>query len=208
MPKMSDTMEEGVIAAWHKKKGDQVESGDVLADVETDKATMELESYNDGTLLHIAINEQEAVPVNGVIAIIGEEGEDISSLLEDIKTNGAGEASDAEADKKEDSAGEEKSEADSAEDIDTSSINATVVSMPKMSDTMEEGTIAAWHKKEGDQVESGDVLAEVETDKATMELESYHDGTLLYIGVKEGDAVPVDAVIAVIGEEGADVDTL
>lgn len=81
MPKMSDTMEEGVIAAWLKKEGDTVKSGDILAEVETDKATMELEAYEDGTLLHIGVREQEAAPINGVIAIIGEKGEDIDALL-------------------------------------------------------------------------------------------------------------------------------
>ena len=75
---------------------------------------------------------------------------------------------------------------------------ADVIKMPKMSDTMTEGVLAKWHKKVGDKVKSGDVLAEVETDKATMDMESYWDGTLLYIGVKEGEAVPVDAIMAVI----------
>src|SRR4051812_15387702 len=81
---------------------------------------------------------------------------------------------------------------------------AEVVKMPKMSDTMTEGVLAKWHKKVGDKVKSGDVLAEVETDKATMDFESYQDGTLLYIGIEEGTAAPVDAVIAVIGKEGED----
>ncbi len=202
MPKMSDTMEEGVIASWQVKVGDKVESGDILAEVETDKATMELESYQDGVLLHIGVQEKDAVPVNGVIAIIGDEGEDISKLLKEIENEGEGGGSSAEEEAA--PAKEEKKEAKSAEKIDVSDIKATVVAMPKMSDTMQEGTIAAWHKKVGDKVESGDILAEVETDKATMELEAYEDGTLLYIGVEEGDAVPVDAVIAVIGEKGAD----
>src|SRR5690554_7825128 len=82
---------------------------------------------------------------------------------------------------------------------------AEVVKMPKMSDTMEEGVIASWLVKVGDKVSSGDILAEVETDKATMELESYEDGVLLYIGVKEGDGVPVDGVIAIIGEKDEDI---
>src|SRR6201990_1064487 len=81
---------------------------------------------------------------------------------------------------------------------------AEVVKMPKMSDTMTEGVLAKWHKKVGDKVKSGDVLAEIETDKATMDFESYQDGTLLYIGVEEGKAVPVDAVIAVLGAAGED----
>src|SRR6218665_1216330 len=81
---------------------------------------------------------------------------------------------------------------------------AEAVKMPKMSDTMTEGVLAKWHKKVGDKVKSGDVLAEVETDKATMDMESYWDGTLLYVGVEEGQAVPVDAIMAVIGKEGED----
>lgn len=197
MPKMSDTMEEGVIASWLKKVGDQVSSGDILAEVETDKATMELESYEDGTLLYIGIKEKESVRVDGIIAIIGEKGEDYTALLEE---------SPVVADKIETSENPEVSAP--KESIDTSSINATVIRMPKMSDTMEEGVIASWLKKVGDKISSGDILAEVETDKATMELESYEDGELLYIGHKTGESVPVDGVLAIIGEKGADYETL
>lgn len=204
MPKMSDTMEEGVIASWQKKVGDKVEAGDILAEVETDKATMELEAYEDGVLLHIAADDQESVPVDGVIAIIGEEGENIDELLKQIegKSDGA---------KKEHATSEIKEEEEKKTDegeIDTSDIDAAIVTMPKMSDTMEEGVIASWQKKVGDKVESGDILAEVETDKATMELESYEDGTLLYTAVEAGDSVPVDDVIAIIGEEGEDFEKL
>jgi pyruvate dehydrogenase E2 component (dihydrolipoamide acetyltransferase) len=209
MPKMSDTMEEGVIASWLKKVGDEVQSGDILAEVETDKATMELESYEDGVLLHIGVEEKSSVPVDAVIAVIGEKGENIDDLLKNTDNGSDAEQNSSSEDKdnaKEDTATATSSEAE--EPVDTSSINATVITMPKMSDTMEEGTIAAWHKKVGDEVSSGDILAEVETDKATMELESYEDGTLLYIGVDAGDAVPVDAVLAVIGEKGADYESL
>lgn len=212
MPKMSDTMEEGVIASWLVKEGDEVSSGDILAEVETDKATMELESYEDGVILHIGIKEGDAVPVDGVIAIIGEKGEDIDGLLKEIENGGDSDKSEKSDDKKEseekDDSGDKKSEKDSGEEIDASDVNATLITMPKMSDTMEEGVIASWLKKEGDKVEAGDILAEVETDKATMELEAYEDGTLLYIGIKEGDAAPIDGVIAVIGEEGADYEKL
>ena len=214
MPKMSDTMEEGVIASWQKKVGDEVKSGDILAEVETDKATMELESYENGVLLYVGVKEQEAVPVDGVIAIIGEKGENIDDLIKSVK---AGDSSKAEEKKGKDSGSGENGREESkkakpdegeegadAEEIDTSDINATVVTMPRMSDTMEEGVISSWQKKVGDQVKSGDVLAEVETDKATMELEAYEDGVLLYVGVEEGNSVPVDGVIAVIGEKGAD----
>ncbi|MEP0987685.1 pyruvate dehydrogenase complex dihydrolipoamide acetyltransferase [Ekhidna sp.] len=200
MPKMSDTMEEGVIASWLKKEGDEVSSGDVLAEVETDKATMELESYQDGVLLHIGVKEKESVPVDGILAVIGEKGEDYKHLLE--------ESSNGQSDEDKEEAKEEKSEKKPAEKIDTSSINASIIRMPKMSDTMEEGVIASWIKNKGDKVESGDILAEVETDKATMELEAYEDGTLLYTAVEAGSGVPVDGVIAIIGEEGADYEAL
>ncbi|MEQ9467526.1 MAG: pyruvate dehydrogenase complex dihydrolipoamide acetyltransferase [Ekhidna sp.] len=202
MPKMSDTMEEGVIASWLKKEGDEVSSGDVLAEVETDKATMELESYQDGVLLYIGVKEKESVPVDGILAVIGEKGEDYKHLLEEA-SNGQSKEKPAEApaeDNPSKSSGEKK--------IDTSSIKASIIRMPKMSDTMEEGVIASWLKKKGDKVESGDILAEVETDKATMELEAYEDGTLLYTAVEAGSGVPVDGIIAIIGEEGADYEAL
>ena len=213
MPKMSDTMEEGVIAAWLKKVGDEVKAGDILAEVETDKATMELESYDEGVLLHIGVQEQDAVPVDGVIAIIGEKGENIDDLLKEIKNGGGAEDEKPASDKgdeedKKASKEEDKPKASEEEEIDTSDINATLITMPKMSDTMQEGVIAAWLKKEGDEVKSGDILAEVETDKATMELESYEDGILLHIGVGEGESVDIDGVIAVIGEKGADYESL
>lgn len=199
MPKMSDTMTEGVIASWLKKVGDQVSSGDILAEVETDKATMELESYEDGTILYIGVQEKEAAPVDGIIAIIGKEGEDYKALLE-----GDSQAVTV----KEDTEVEKTKEVAPVEAVDTSGIHATVVRMPKMSDTMTEGVIASWLKNVGDSVSSGDILAEVETDKATMELESYEDGTLLYIGPKAGESIAVEGVIAIIGEKGADYETL
>ena len=202
MPKMSDTMEEGVIASWLKKEGDEVSSGDILAEVETDKATMELESYQDGFLLYVGVKEKESVPVDGILAVIGEKGEDFKSLLEESSsTNGSVAASESAP------VAEAAPSSDSAP-IDTSNINASVIRMPKMSDTMEEGVIASWLKKVGDAVESGDILAEVETDKATMELEAYEDGTLLYTAVDAGNGVAVDGVIAIIGEEGADYNAL
>jgi pyruvate dehydrogenase E2 component (dihydrolipoamide acetyltransferase) len=205
MPKMSDTMEEGVIASWLKKVGDTVKPGDILAEVETDKATMELESYDEGVLLYIGVQEKDSVPVNGVIAIIGEKGEAYEHLLNGSSAKPETKSEDSKPATKEPEP--VKSEAP-AEKIDTSSINATVITMPKMSDTMQEGTIATWLKKVGDTVKSGEIIAEVETDKATMELESYEDGTLLYIGVEAGNSVAVDGVIAVIGEKDADYKTL
>jgi pyruvate dehydrogenase E2 component (dihydrolipoamide acetyltransferase) len=199
MPKMSDTMTEGVIAKWHKKVGDQVKSGELMAEIETDKATMDYESFNDGTILYLGAKEGDAVQVDSVLAIIGKKGEDYKALLE-----GAGSTNGKAADKVENT----ETKSSPSEKIDTSGIKAEIVSMPKMSDTMTEGTIAAWHKKVGDSVKSGELLAEVETDKATMEYESYHTGTLLYIGAKAGESVKVDDVLAIIGEKNADWKTL
>ncbi len=208
-------MTEGVIASWLKKEGDKVSSGDILAEVETDKATMELESYEDGTLLYIGPKKGDSVPVDAVIAILGKEGEDIKGLLEEIKGGGqpaakeeAKEEKPAETKPAETKAAVAKEEAPAKASVDVSSIKANIIRMPKMSDTMTEGVLVSWQKKQGDKVKSGDILAEVETDKATMELESYEDGTLLYLGVNEGDSVAVDAIIAIIGEEGANYKAL
>src|SRR5210317_2229459 len=205
MPRLSDTMEEGTVAAWLKKVGDKIEEGDILAEIETDKATMEFESFNEGTLLHIGVQEGETTKVDELLAIIGEEGEDISDLL-----NGGGSASAESGDESSDDSTEDSSSSEEAtEEASSGSVDlpegVIVVTMPRLSDTMEEGTVATWLKKVGDTVEEGDILAEIETDKATMEFESFHQGTLLYIGVEEGSSASVDAVLAIIGEKGTDV---
>ena len=85
---------------------------------------------------------------------------------------------------------------------------AEVINMPRLSDTMEEGTVATWLKKVGDKIEEGDILAEIETDKATMEFESFNEGVLLHIGIEEGKTAPVDTLLAIIGEEGEDISEL
>ncbi len=204
MPKMSDTMVEGVIAKWHKKVGDTVKSGELMAEVETDKATMDYESFNTGTVLYLGAKEGEAIKINDVLAVVGNKGEDFSSML-------AGSQSAAASGGK---TNQPKTETVAAvaqapvSTVDTSGIKAEIVQMPKMSDTMTDGVIAAWHKKVGDTVKSGELLAEVETDKATMEYESYNNGTLLYIGAKEKESVAVNGVLAIIGEKNADWQTL
>lgn len=201
MPRLSDTMEEGTVAAWLKNVGDKVEEGDILAEIETDKATMEFESFNEGVLLHIGIQEGDTAPVDSLLAIIGEEGEDISGLLSgDASANTATEEKEEEA----------KETAAPTTESSTAVIpeGVEVVKMPRLSDTMEEGTVAAWLKQVGDKVEEGDILAEIETDKATMEFESFYSGTLLYVGIKEGESSPVDEVLAIIGPEGTDVDAV
>ena len=200
MPKMSDTMLEGVIANWLKKEGDVIKSGDIIAEVETDKATMELENYEDGTLLYIGVKVGEAVPVDGIIAIVGTPGEDYSALLAAPATSSAPTpivVAEAPA------AAPVAETAVPTPAIDLSGVKAVAVRMPKMSDTMIEGVIAKWLKAVGDVIKNGDIIAEVETDKATMELENYEDGTLLYIGAKEGQGVIVDGIIAIVGEPGA-----
>ena len=208
MPKMSDTMTEGVIAKWHKKVGDTVKSGELMAEIETDKATMDYESFNTGTVLYLGAQEGQAVQVNDVLAIVGNKGEDYKALLEGAGKSGdnGGKSADNKSDQKAgktESAPREEEKA-TATAVDTSGIKAEIVLMPKMSDTMTEGVIAAWHKKIGEPVKSGELLAEVETDKATMEYESYNTGTLLYIGADAGKAVPVNGVLAIIGEKDAD----
>lgn len=201
MPKMSDTMTEGVIAKWHKKVGDSVKSGELMAEIETDKATMDYESFNEGVVLHLGAKEGDAVQVNDVLAVVGKKGEDFKELLaSSSQTETAASGGKTETSQDKDTA--------VAEPIDTSNIKAELVLMPKMSDTMTDGVIAAWHKKVGDTVKSGELMAEVETDKATMEYESYHTGTVLYIGAKEKDSIPVNGVLAIIGEKDADWKTL
>lgn len=202
MPRLSDTMEEGVVAKWLKKVGDTVNEGDILAEIETDKATMEFESFNEGTLLYIGINEGETSKVDTLLAIIGEKGEDISALLE-----GAKEAPNAE-EKENTKTGSTEVKEETKSSAGEIPDGAEIITMPRLSDTMTEGTVATWLKKEGDTIKEGDILAEIETDKATMEFESFYEGTLLFIGVKEGETAVVDSVLAVVGDKGTDVTKL
>src|SRR5690606_12628751 len=206
MPRLSDTMEEGTVATWLKKVGDKVEEGDILAEIETDKATMEFESFYQGTLLHIGVQEGETTKVDDLLAIIGEEGEDISDLISNSKSDKTSgnsnnqETPDADVNQNDSGESQENSKAETQLPE-----GVTIVSMPRLSDTMEEGTVATWLKKVGDQVSEGDILAEIETDKATMEFESFQAGTLLHVGLQEGESAKVDALLAIIGPEGTDV---
>ena len=197
MPRLSDTMEEGTVASWLKKVGDKVSEGDILAEIETDKATMEFESFHEGTLLYIGVKEGETTKVDELLAIIGNEGEDISGLLK------GGSSKPKEDPKK--PASEVKSEVSTETKNTELPKGVTVVTMPRLSDTMEEGTVATWLKKVGDEVSEGDILAEIETDKATMEFESFQSGNLLFIGLQEGETAKVDSLLAIIGPKGTDV---
>ena len=227
MPRLSDTMEEGVVAQWLKKVGDKVSEGDILAEIETDKATMEFESFYDGTLLHIAIDEGVAANVDSLLCIIGEEGEDISSLIS-TDSNVIEETSNSQLDlvdqinKQEqineevisNKETEESALSDSENDIQNETlaisddVHVEYIKMPRLSDTMEEGTISSWLKNVGDDISEGDILAEIETDKATMEFESFYSGKLVHIGVSEGETVKVDDLIAIISDGNVDVKQL
>lgn len=191
-------MTEGTVATWLKKVGDKISEGDILAEIETDKATMEFESFYAGTLLYIGVQEGETAEVDSVLAIVGKEGEDYKALLEGVQGEKSEETSNESL--KESDAHEPESNDESVELPD----GVEVITMPRLSDTMTEGTVASWLKKVGDKVTEGDILAEIETDKATMEFESFYAGTLLYIGIQEGESAPVDSVLAVVGPEGAD----
>ena len=210
MPRLSDTMEEGTVASWLKKVGDKVEEGDILAEIETDKATMEFESFYEGTLLYIGVQVGETTNVDDPLAIIGEPNEDYTSLL-----SSSDDSKKAEEVKEEDTNELIKEDSKKVENISNNNNNnnsipdgVTVVTMPRLSDTMEEGTVATWLKKVGDNVDEGDILAEIETDKATMEFESFQSGVLLYIGLKEGESAQVDDLLAIIGPKGVEVSHL
>ena len=200
MPRLSDTMEEGTVATWLKNVGDKVAEGDILAEIETDKATMEFESFHEGTLLHIGVQAGETAPVDVLLAIIGEEGEDISALL-------SGEAAEAEAPTEAAVGIEAEAKASEAAPAAIPE-GVEIINMPRLSDTMEEGTVASWLKQVGDTVEEGDILAEIETDKATMEFESFFSGVLLHIGTAVGETAPVDTLLAIIGPAGTDVSAI
>lgn len=197
MPRLSDTMEEGTVATWLKKVGDKVSEGDILAEIETDKATMEFESFHEGTLLHIGVQEGETTKVDELLAIIGKEGEDISALLKGGESKPKAEEKEA----------KEETKTETTTNVEIPK-GVTVVTMPRLSDTMEEGTVATWLKKIGDEVSEGEILAEIETDKATMEFESFQSGTLLHIGLQEGESAKVDSLLAIIGPKGTDVSAI
>jgi len=202
MPRLSDTMTEGKVAKWHKKVGDTVKEGDILAEIETDKAVQDFESEINGTLLYIGVEEGNAAAVDSVLAIIGNEGEDISALK-----GGNAPAENTSAENEKTTETSEPEESNSAETTTQAEIPAgvEVINMPRLSDTMTEGKVAKWHKNVGDAVKEGDILAEIETDKAVQDFESEFNGTLLYQGVSEGNGAAVDSVLAIIGPAGTDV---
>jgi pyruvate dehydrogenase E2 component (dihydrolipoamide acetyltransferase) len=200
MPRLSDTMTEGVVAAWHKNVGETVKKGDLLAEIETDKATMELESYQDGVLLHIGTPRGGKLQVNDLLAIFGKAGEDVTALI--AQNTGGGNASAPIQTIETAVAPAVAAPTSPAADF---SAMEEVVLMPRLSDTMTEGVIAGWHKQIGDAVKKGEVLADIETDKATMELESYKDGILLYQGAQAGEKILVNDLLCIIGQQGLEI---
>jgi pyruvate dehydrogenase E2 component (dihydrolipoamide acetyltransferase) len=204
MPRLSDTMEEGVVAKWLVKIGDKVSEGDILAEIETDKATMEFESFHDGTLLHIGINEGETAAVDTLLAIIGEDGEDISQLITPSSSSLQLDL----VDQINETENINNKEEEQIVEPELKNDSFQVVTMPRLSDTMEEGTVSSWLVNVGDLVKEGDILAEIETDKATMEFESFHEGTLLHIGINEGETAKVDSLLAIIGDPGSNYKSL
>jgi pyruvate dehydrogenase E2 component (dihydrolipoamide acetyltransferase) len=204
MPRLSDTMEEGVVAKWLVKIGDKVSEGDILAEIETDKATMEFESFHEGTLLHIGINEGETAAVDTLLAIIGEDGEDISQLITPSSSSLQLDL----VDQINETENINNKEEEQLVEPELKNDSFQVVTMPRLSDTMEEGTVSSWLVNVGDSVKEGDILAEIETDKATMEFESFHEGTLLHIGINEGETAKVDSLLAIIGDPGSNFKSL
>lgn len=206
MPRLSDTMTEGVIATWHKQVGDSVKKGELLAEIETDKAVQELESYKDGELLYIGVPNGGKLQVDSVLAILGNKGEDISGLTGGASTVSGGQLADG---GKQPVTETVPTATPSANQQPSSKLDLTKVEeavlMPRLSDTMTEGVIAAWNKNVGDAVKKGEVLAEIETDKATMDLESYKDGKLLFQGAKAGEKIQVNDLLCIIGPDGFDI---
>ena len=202
MPRLSDTMTDGTVATWLKKVGDTIKEGDILAEIETDKATMEFESFNSGTLLYIGIEAGQSAPVDSLLAIIGAAGEDISALL---SSGTPAPKTEAPSEKTEVASDADSKPTTNNQQPTTIPAGVKVITMPRLSDTMTTGTVATWLKKVGDEVKEGDILAEIETDKATMEFESFNSGTLLFIGIHEGQSAPVDSVLAIIGPAGTDI---
>jgi pyruvate dehydrogenase E2 component (dihydrolipoamide acetyltransferase) len=167
---------------------------------------LELESYQNGTLLHVGTGKGGKLQVNDLLAIIGKEGEDISALLSGKVE--APKAVEQEVGKIEETVKIEQPTTNNKPPTVNFAEMEEVVLMPRLSDTMTEGVVAGWQKNVGDAVKKGDVLADIETDKATMELESYKDGILLYQGAKAGEKIQVNDLLCIIGKQGLNIDEI
>ncbi|XP_016550999.2 dihydrolipoyllysine-residue acetyltransferase component 1 of pyruvate dehydrogenase complex, mitochondrial isoform X2 [Capsicum annuum] len=207
MPALSPTMTQGNIAKWRKKEGDKIEVGDILCEIETDKATLEFESLEEGYLAKILAPEgTKDVPVGQTIAITVEEADDIQKVPATV--GGASEVKN-QASSQTDAPGDSVPEA-SPVNISSSELPPhLVLDMPALSPTMNQGNIAKWRKKEGDKIEVGDILCEIETDKATLEYESLEEGFLAKILAPEGSKdVAVGQPIAITVEDENDIEAV
>lgn len=207
MPALSPTMSQGNIAKWRKKEGDKIEVGDVLCEIETDKATLEFESLEEGFLAKILVPEgSKDVPVGQPIAVTVEDADDIHNIPATVA--GGSEVNDEKSSHH--VVNEDRVQDTSSVKIGTSELPPHIVlDMPALSPTMNQGNIAKWRKKEGDKIEVGDVLCEIETDKATLEFESQEEGYLAKIITPEGSKdVAVGQPIAVTVEDPDDIETV
>ncbi|KAI3470562.1 hypothetical protein Pfo_027225 [Paulownia fortunei] len=207
MPALSPTMNQGNIAKWRKKEGDKIEVGDVICEIETDKATLEFECLEEGFLARILVPEgSKDVPVGQPIAITVEDPNDIPNVPATVSGSAATDKSSS----KEAVTHENSKEESSSVNISTSELPPHIVlEMPALSPTMNQGNIAKWRKKEGDKIEVGDVICEIETDKATLEFESLEEGFLAKILAPEGSKeVAVGQPIAITVEDPNDLEAI
>ncbi|XP_012455010.1 dihydrolipoyllysine-residue acetyltransferase component 1 of pyruvate dehydrogenase complex, mitochondrial isoform X5 [Gossypium raimondii] len=207
MPALSPTMSQGNIAKWKKKEGDKIEPGDILCEIETDKATLEFECLEEGFLAKILVPEgSKDVPVGQPIAVMVEDEENITKIP---STLGAG------SDVEEKTAHQDVRNSEKEEEPSSTNIKASdlpphiVIGMPALSPTMNQGNIFKWTKKEGEKIEVGDIICEIETDKATLEFESLEEGYLAKILAPEGSKdVAVGQPIAITVEDPDDIEAV
>ncbi|CAI8603996.1 unnamed protein product [Vicia faba] len=207
MPALSPTMTQGNIAKWRKKEGDKIAVGDILCEIETDKATLEFESLEEGFLAKILVPDgSKDVPVGQPIAITVEE----ESNIQNVSASVEGESKVEEKRPTNQDVADEQSKTESTSTIDTSDLPPhEILGMPALSPTMNQGNIAKWNKKEGDKIEVGDILCEIETDKATLEYESLEEGYLAKIVAPEGTKeVAVGQPIAITVEDAGDIEAV
>lgn len=207
MPALSPTMSQGNITKWKKKEGDKIEPGDILCEIETDKATLEFECLEEGFLVKILVPEgSKDVPVGQPIAVMVEDEENITKIP---FTLGAG------LDVEEKTAHQDVRISEKEEEPSSTNIKASglpphiVIGMPALSPTMNQGNIFKWRKKEGEKIEVGDIICEIETDKATLEFESLEEGYLAKILAPEGSKdVAVGQPIAITVEDPDDIEAV
>lgn len=196
MPALSSTMKEGRVVSWLKSEGDEIEAGEAIMVVESDKADMDVEAFEDGYLAKIITDEGETAEVGAVVALIATEEADIEAVA------AGGDAAPAPAAEEAAPAAEAPAAA-AAPDFDFSQLD-----MPALSSTMKEGKVVSWLKGEGDAVEAGEAIMVVESDKADMDVEAFEDGFIAAIITDEGESTAVGAPVALIAASEADIPAL